>query len=237
LRKTLRKTQKDRLFSPTQVWVALGTAMTWKQNVLLYIAGIRILINRLLFGWARPKPTEWRFAKALCLGLDGAGKSTLLHRAGDPSAALDGTAPTNGFNVRTVVVLPEWKVEMWDVGGSAAMRRFWGRYVTPDLDALIWVVDGADEARVPESAAELTALLKAESQLRYLPLLIIANKIEEGESANVADRFCLAGLERQRLILGPWHVAAVSAGDSALLTAALAWLSSQLAGAGTPDHA
>ena len=189
----------------------------------------------MFFGWARPRPTEWRFAKALCLGLDGAGKSALLQRAGDPSAQLDGIAPTSGFNVRTVVVPPTLKLEVWEVGGSVNMRRFWGRYVSPDVDALLWVVDGADEARVSESAAELTALLKAEPQLRFKPLLVLANKTEEPPGA-IADRLCLQGLRKERLVLGPWQVAVVSVRECARLAAALTWLSDRLQGLATSEY-
>ena len=101
--------------------------MTFRQDLLLYLAGARILLYKLLWARRKPAPVEWRDARVLCLGLDGAGKSSLLRRAADASADLDSLKPTTGFNVRTLTVLPDWKLEVWDIGGDHRTRACDGR--------------------------------------------------------------------------------------------------------------
>ena len=56
---------------------------------------------------------------------------------------------------------------MWDVGGQKTLRAYWRNYYEA-TDGLVWVVDAADAARLPDCAAELRALL-AEEKARARP--------------------------------------------------------------------
>ena len=135
--------------------------------------------------------------------------------------------PTTGFNVRSVNVDPDWSLEVWDVGGAVSMRPFWSRYVDETIDGLIWVVDGADIARLPESAAELRTLLQREPRARMLPLLVLANKSDIAaahDAAAVAAALELENLERFHLAVGPRHATSVAAADGRSIGAALTWL-------------
>ena len=54
-----------------------------------------------------------------------------------------------------------YTLNIWDVGGQKTLRAYWRNYYEA-TDALVWVVDAADAARLPDCAAELRALLAEE---------------------------------------------------------------------------
>lgn len=91
--------------------------------------------------------------RVLCLGLDGAGKTSIAQSACSDGGASPGEPPepTSGFNTSTVKFAPNWKLQLWDIGGGASIRQYWTRYITGDEEAIVWVVDSADEARLDES--------------------------------------------------------------------------------------
>ena len=65
----------------------------------------------------RARAVVWYEARVLCLGLDGAGKTSVLQRAADRTASAP-VAPTTGFIVKTLTLPPDWKVDVWDIGGA-----------------------------------------------------------------------------------------------------------------------
>ena len=205
--------------------------MTRKQDALLLLAGVRILLRRLwhrLLFWRTKEPLiDWREAKVLCLGLDNAGKSSIVRRASDMSATSglpDDIMPTTGFNVRTVTVPPDCKLEVWDIGGGAALRPFWYRYATWDVGGLIWVVDPVDTSRLPETATALANLLEAAPMLRKLPLLVLLTKADLTGARGADSVVDALGLAELSLGGGLLRVQAVSAVDGRELMDALRWL-------------
>jgi ADP-ribosylation factor-like protein 2 len=54
-----------------------------------------------------------------------------------------------------------YTLNIWDVGGQKTLRAYWRNYYEA-TDGLVWVVDAADAARLPDCAAELRALLAEE---------------------------------------------------------------------------
>ena len=81
--------------------------------------------------------------------------------------------PTIGFNVETL----EYKniaFTVWDVGGQEKLRALWRHYFN-STQALIFVVDSSDRARLGEAAEELHRLIK-EAELQDALLLVLANK-------------------------------------------------------------
>lgn len=170
---------------------------------------------------------EWRTSRVLCLGLDGAGKTTLLCAAAAEQPGLHDVSPTTGFHVRTVTVKPDRKIDVWDIGGAAAIRPFWSRYVTRDTAALIWVVDAHDAARIGESQEALRVLLERQQFLAVLPLLVLLAKsdLTPDGGLDASHQFELPPSAVDR----PRHVRAVSATSARGLEESLRWLASELA--------
>ena len=67
-----------------------------------------------------------------------------------------------------------FKLNVWDIGGQREIRPYWRNYYD-QTDALVYVVDSADEMRVQEVKDNLNELL-AEELLAGVPLLVFANK-------------------------------------------------------------
>jgi GTPase SAR1 family protein len=174
--------------------------------------------------------------RVLCLGLDGAGKTSVLLRAADATATLEGVEPTNGFKVRTVIVEPNCRAEVWDIGGGQNLRPYWSRYATPETDGLMWVLDGTDAARFTEACDALHDVLRRSILLRSLPLLVLVTKadlaaagaVPTAEEASVG--LGLDALKQERLALGPHLIQVVSAVDGRNLAKALKWMMTSVHG-------
>lgn len=109
--------------------------------------------------------------RMLMLGLDNSGKTTALKAmAGEDYQNI---TPTQGFNIKSVQQ-NGFKLNMWDIGGQKHIRPYWKNYFA-NTDAIIYMVDSADERRLDEAAEELQTLLE-EPELAGVPVLIFANK-------------------------------------------------------------
>ena len=209
-----------------------ATQPTRSQTLALYWAGVRIMIHRLwvkIFGSSEPPPIDWRDARVLILGLDRAGKTSIVRRAGDAKATLDEQiAPTRGFSVHTVAVMPDWHCELWEIGGDSAMRPYWSRYATHDTCGVAWVVDGSDAARLGESARALADLYRDAPILRARPLLVLVSKADVSgplvSAEAAAEGLGLDALASSGQWSGPRKVQAVSAADGRGLEESLLWL-------------
>jgi len=109
--------------------------------------------------------------RILMLGLDNSGKTTALKKlAGEDPAQI---TPTQGFNIKSVNQ-GGFKLNVWDIGGQKHIRPYWKNYYQ-NTDAIIYMVDSADERRFDEAAEELQQLLE-EELLAGVPCLVFANK-------------------------------------------------------------
>ncbi|KAH0794229.1 ADP-ribosylation factor-like protein 3 [Histomonas meleagridis] len=153
----------------------------------------------------------------ILLGLDNAGKTTILKNLcnEDPTE----TSPTRGFNVKTVQA-DSFKFNVWDIGGQKAIRQYWDNYYE-NTDALVWVVDCADEPRLEETSLELATLLKDE-KLANIPVLIFANK-QDLATALPADEITIS-LELHKIRDHPWQIQGCSAITGEGLSDGLKWL-------------
>ena len=159
--------------------------------------------------------------RILMIGLDAAGKTTMLYklRLGE----IVTTIPTIGFNVETV----EYKdinFTCWDVGGPDKIRPLWRHYYQ-NTDAIIFVVDSNDRERMPDFREEMQKQL-AEEELRNATILIIANKQDLPNAANVDEVAEILQLDRLRNHL--WAIQGAIATSGQGLYEALDWLSAAL---------
>ncbi|MCP9266045.1 ADP-ribosylation factor-like protein 8B [Dirofilaria immitis] len=63
---------------------------------------------------------------------------------------------------------------LWDIGGQPRFRSMWERYCR-GVNAIIFMVDAADEDKLEASRNELSQLLD-KPQLDSIPVLVLANK-------------------------------------------------------------
>lgn len=109
--------------------------------------------------------------KAMMLGLDDAGKSSLVEYWVRGEVSDSPPAPTSGFNIQELNEPPpawwQWKggvrINLWELGGAAAIRPYWSRYFDDPRSgparAVVFVVDGADASRLAEAEAVLRQTL------------------------------------------------------------------------------
>ena len=71
----------------------------------------------------------------------------------------------------------------FDLGGSCCGKRLWRDYVSPRLDAVVFVVDAADPSRLEEAREELVkALHIIQEQAEHVSVLLLGNKIDRPEA-------------------------------------------------------
>lgn len=161
--------------------------------------------------------------RIIITGLDGAGKTTLFNRLhlGDVGT----TSPTVGFTIETFVH-KNIKFTAYDLGGEVRSRPLWLRYLY-NMDAVVYVVDSTDRARIGEAAEVLQRFFQAED-LRDAKLLVYANKQDVAGSLSVAE--VETALNLDSVTRNPHHVvgSATIVGDG--VNEGLDWLRSMLLG-------
>ena len=112
-----------------------------------------------------------RNVKTVVLGLDLSGKTAVLYRLMLDTMVT--TIPTIGFNVENIES-EHVTFNTWDIGGQHKLRPLWRHYFE-GTQALIYVIDSTDRARLSEAIAEFEKLL-VENVLKDSLLLIFVNK-------------------------------------------------------------
>ena len=74
---------------------------------------------------------------------------------------------------------------LWDLGGSQDARSFWRMYY-PSTQAIIFVVDSSDLARMDEAREDLHRMMM-EHELWDAPLLVLANKQDVDNKATTRE--------------------------------------------------
>lgn len=163
-----------------------------------------------------------RDVRVLVLGLDNAGKTTVVRRL--RGADTSTVAPTLGFDISTMLH-GGCNVNFWDVGGQQTIRAYWRNYFER-TDAIVWVMDAADRARLSDCRDELGVLLE-EERLAGATLLVLANKqdlpgaLDCDEIADVLGLREAVGLNRHWRVAG---CAATKEESQKLLRASIDWL-------------
>ena len=109
---------------------------------------------------------------------------------------------------------------MWDIGGQREIRPYWRNYYE-QTDALIYVVDSADENRVMEVKENLTELL-GEELLSGVPLLVFANKQDLDLALDAPE--IMNTLELNAITDRTWNIQACSAVSQEGLNEGMEWL-------------
>jgi len=163
-----------------------------------------------------------REVRILLIGLDGAGKTTLLYKLKLNQTVP--TVPTVGFNVEDVQYR-NIKFRMWDVGGQDKIRALW-RYYFQGSQAIIFMVDSADNDRLEEAGKVLNDML-ADDLLRDTSVLVFANKQDLPNAASkdvVAASLGLYSFPPSR----KWGIFSSNALSGEGLHEGLEWLSNNL---------
>ena len=113
---------------------------------------------------------------------------------------------------------------MWDIGGQREIRPYWKNYYE-GTDAVVYVVDSADDMRIEEAQKELSELM-VEELLKKIPLLVYANKQDMQtalDADDVMEKMKLADIKDRE-----FNIQACSAMTKEGLNEGMEWLIGQL---------
>ena len=156
-------------------------------------------------------------SRVILIGLDNAGKTTILYKLKLNEVIT--TIPTIGFNVEEVTV-KNLTMTVWDVGGQTKIRPLWQHYFQNN-DAVIYIVDSSDQARLEEAREELFSVL-SDDRLRDCALLVLANKQDLPNAASVTQ--VTDALQLHKLRQRKWFVQGSCAVSGDGLTEGFTWL-------------
>jgi len=117
------------------------------------------------------------------VGLQNSGKTTLVNVVATGGFSED-MIPTVGFNMRKVT-RGKVTIKLWDLGGQPRFRSMWERYCR-GVNAIVYVVDSADQDNIAVSKTELHELLNKPA-LEGIPVLVLGNKNDLPEAATVDE--------------------------------------------------
>ena len=131
-------------------------------------------------------------AKIVFLGLDNAGKSTLvsLLKTGRVTQ-LDPTKHAHSEHI----TIGKVNINAFDLGGHEAMRKIWKEY-TPQIDAIVYLIDAADKSRFEESKREFDRVLQS-ADIGKVPILVFGNKIDKTGAVSEEELRLALGLAQQ----------------------------------------
>ncbi|EDQ91097.1 uncharacterized protein MONBRDRAFT_20347 [Monosiga brevicollis MX1] len=133
-----------------------------------------------MFGWMDKfiewlKSLFWKEEMELTLvGLQNSGKTTFVNVIASGNFTED-MIPTVGFNMRKVTK-GNVTIKLWDIGGQPRFRSMWERYCR-GVQAIVYMVDAADESKMEGAKIELHTLLE-KPQLAGTPILVLGNKCD-----------------------------------------------------------
>lgn len=78
--------------------------------------------------------------------------------------------PTFGFEIKTIPISREVKLNFWDIGGQKSIRPFWRNYYE-ETDAIVWVIDSTDSDRLETCKTELESVLNADVRRKRIIII------------------------------------------------------------------
>eukprot|EP00042_Codosiga_hollandica_P017454 m.48095 g.48095 ORF g.48095 m.48095 type:complete len:194 (+) comp47661_c0_seq2:22-603(+) len=132
-------------------------------------------------------------AAIVLLGLDNAGKTTLLYRL--RTGEMHSFLPTQRAQQQQLQI-GQLRLNAWDVGGHERVRALWQTYAI-QANAIIFLIDSADRARLEEARNELLAVLPTHCYVPVtVPVVVLANKSDLPESIPDAEITRLLQLDK-----------------------------------------
>ncbi|MFH4973488.1 hypothetical protein AB6A40_000197 [Gnathostoma spinigerum] len=163
--------------------------------------------------------------RVLVLGLDSSGKTTILNQLKPTDARSSQIVPTVGYNVEKFIS-SNLSFTAFDMSGHGRYRNLWEAYYK-ETDGIIFVIDSSDRLRMAVARDELWMLLDNKDILsKKVPLLVLANKIDEKGSMNASEVSQTLGLDliRNR----NWHVCGTCALTGQGLADGIGWFAQNI---------
>lgn len=107
--------------------------------------------------------------------------------------------PTVGFNMRKITK-GNVTIKLWDIGGQPRFRSMWERYCR-GVNAIVFMVDAADEEKLEASRNELMQLLD-KPQLDAIPVLVLGNKKDVAgalDERQLIERMNLSSIQNREI--------------------------------------
>ncbi|KAF7211704.1 ADP-ribosylation factor-like protein 6 [Nothobranchius furzeri] len=187
----------------------------------LMVAGQPMGLFDKLVGWLGLK----KEVNVLCLGLDNSGKTTIINRLKPSNAQVQDIVPTIGFSIEKFKT-SSLSFTVFDMSGQGRYRNLWEHYYK-DGQAIIFVIDSADQLRMVVAKEELETLLNhPDIKHRRIPILFFANKMDVRDalsSVRVSQLLCLDNIKDK-----PWHICATDALKGDGLQDGVEWLQDQI---------
>jgi len=162
--------------------------------------------------------------KALCVGLDNSGKSTIINYLKPSKEKANELHATVGFMVERFKY-GNVKFTMFDMSGHGRYRNLWEHYFA-EAEALVFVIDSADEVRMCVVKDELDTLLAHKDLAnRPVPVLFFANKMDLPKALSAADISKLLSLEK---LDRPWRIVQSNALAGTGVDDGMKWLSEHI---------
>ncbi|CAG9466648.1 unnamed protein product [Pedinophyceae sp. YPF-701] len=157
----------------------------------------------------------------LIIGLDNSGKTTIIESLKPEKLRNAEVVPTVGFQVEEFST-SGITLTCVDMSGAGKYRALWETYYR-DCEAVVFVVDSADEIRLAVVGNELQQLIEHQDIRPDLPVLVFANKKDLPKSmkpVTIAQRLKLTDLLRSH----PWQIMHTNALTGEGLDEGIHWL-------------
>ena len=114
---------------------------------------------------------------------------------------------------RTDLVLGRTRLCTIDVGGHETARAAhpWERFMDKDVGGVVFVVDAAAPARLPQARALLSQVMQNEVLGGRVPVVVLGNKIDLGEALSEGALRAGLGIEQHLEIRGDMAAGAAAA--------------------------
>ncbi|KAI1261011.1 ADP-ribosylation factor family-domain-containing protein [Xylariaceae sp. FL1019] len=152
------------------------------------------------------------------IGLENAGKTSLLRVLSGGEFTID-SIPTVGFNMKRVQ-RGHVTIKCWDLGGQPRFRPMWERYCR-GVNAIVFIVDIADHAKLPVAKEELHSLM-SQKTLEGIPLLVLGNKSDLPDKISVDE--LIEALDLKTIAHREVSCYGISAKEETNLDAVIQWL-------------